>query len=589
MAEDQTNRRLAAVLAADVVGYSRMMSADEDGTLSSLKRHREAVFDPAVAAHKGRVVKLIGDGTLVEFGSVVDAVKCALAIQRAVKAAAGPDGGGIVLRIGINLGDVIIDGDDIYGDGVNVAARLEPLASPGGVCVASIVNECIGSRIDVRFIDGGEVSVKNIDRPIRVWKWHPDSDVVSSQPAAAQPAQAPPEQASIAVLPFDNMSGDPEQAYFSDGITEDIITDLSKIAGLMVIARNSSFAYKGRSIDIRTVGRELGVRSVLEGSIRRAGNRLRITAQLIDAETGGHLWADRYDRDLTDIFELQDEVTRHIVGALKVALTPTEKARLSDEGGTASVEAHDCLLKGREIMLGPIKNREVFDRAREQFERAIELDPGYGAAYAALAQAYGFDYHNHWSADSSASIRRADELANRAVQLAPNDPFPHYVLSMTAGYSRDFPRSKAAVDRALELNPNYPDALVSRGAYAIYSGRPAEALPSIELAVRLDPANSSQCLHFLGFAHLMLGNYETAAAHFRERIRLTPQTDLSRALLASALGHLGRVEEARKTWRELMDVNPAYSFAAHMARQPFVNSTGSDKIAAGLAKAGLPD
>ena len=262
---------------------------------------------------------------------------------------------------------------------------------------------------------------------------------------------------------------------------------------------------------------------------------------------------------------------------------------MSGDGGTANVEAHDCFLKGREIMFGPIKNREVFDRAREQFERAIQLDPGYGAAYAALAQAYGFDYHNHWSADPSASLRRADELAIQAVKLAPNDPFPHYTLSMTAGYSRDFPRSKAAVDKALELSPNYPDALVSRGAYAIYSGNSAEGIPSIELAIRLDPAGSSQYMHFLGFAHLMLGNYETAAAHFRERVRLTPQTDLSRALLASALGHLGRVEEARKIWRELMNINPAYSFTAHMNRQPFVNSTESDKIAAGLAKAGLPD
>jgi adenylate cyclase len=592
MAEsNETNRRLAAILAADVVGYSRMMGADEAGTLTSLKRHRETVFDPAVAAHKGRVVKLIGDGTLVEFGSVVDAVKCALAIQRAVKAAAGQDGGGITLRIGINLGDVIIDGDDIYGDGVNVAARLEPLASPGGVCVASIVNESIGSRIDVRFTDGGEVAVKNIDRPIRVWKWHPDNDPVAARPAPAVAAsgKAPAEQASIAVLPFDNMSGDPEQAYFSDGITEDIITDLSKVAGLMVIARNSSFAYKGKSIDIRTVGRELGVRSVLEGSIRRAGNRVRITAQLINAETGGHVWADRYDRDLTDIFEVQDEVTRHIVDALKVMLTAKEKARLSDDGDTASVEAHDCFLKAREFMSGPVKSREVFDKAREQLERAIQLDPGYGAAYAGLAVFYGFDYSNRWSADPSASLRRADELALQAVALAPNDPFPHYVLSYTAGYSRDFARSRAAVDRALDLNPNYPDALVSRGAHGIFSGNSAEGIPSIELAIRLDPAGSSQYLHFLGLAHLMLGNYETAAAHFRERVRLSPETDLSRALLASALGHLGRVDEARRVWRELMNINPAYSFTTHMNRLPFVNPTETDKIAAGLAKAGLPD
>ena len=291
MADDQTNRRLAAILAADVVGYSRMMGADEAGTLTALKHHRETVFDPAVAGHKGRVVKLIGDGTLVEFTSVVDAVKCALAIQRAVKAETKP--GGIKLRIGVNLGDVIIDGDDIYGDGVNIAARLEPLAEPGGVCISSIVNESVGNRIDVTFMDGGEVAVKNIERPIRVWKWHPDSDRVAAETLRVPDplAKEQPEPPSIAVLPFDNMSGDPEQEYFSDGITEDIITDLSKVGGLMVIARNSSFVYKRKSVDLRTVGRELGVKSVLEGSIRRAGNRIRITAQLVDAATGGHLWA----------------------------------------------------------------------------------------------------------------------------------------------------------------------------------------------------------------------------------------------------------------------------------------------------------
>ncbi len=322
MAENnQVDRRLAAVLAADVVGYSRLMGADEAGTLAALKLHREKVFDPAVAEHRGRVVKLIGDGTLVEFASVVDAVRCALAIQRAINTQ--PEGSAIRLRIGINLGDIIIDGDDIYGDGVNVAARLEPLAEPGGVCVSAIVYESVGNRVDVDFRDGGDVAVKNIARPIRIWKWHPDAEVVIAQAAAKLSASAPeePEPPSIAVLPFDNMSGDPAQEYFSDGITEDIITDLSKVGGLLVIARNSSFAYKGKSPDIRTVGRELGVKSVLEGSIRRAGNKVRITAQLINAANGAHVWAERYDRDLTDIFEVQDEVTRHIVGALKVKLT----------------------------------------------------------------------------------------------------------------------------------------------------------------------------------------------------------------------------------------------------------------------------
>jgi adenylate cyclase len=589
MAEDQTNRRLAAVLAADVVGYSRMMGADEDGTLTSLKHHRETVFDPAVAAHKGRVVKLIGDGTLVEFGSVVDAVKCALAIQRAVKSEEQPNG--IVLRIGINLGDIIIDGDDIYGDGVNVAARLEPLASPGGVCVASIVNESVGSRINVRFTDGGEVTVKNIERPIRVWKWHPDSDPVVAQPAApvtVASAKTQSEPPSIAVLPFNNMSGDPEQEYFSDGITEDIITDLSKVGGLMVIARNSSFTYKGRSVDIRNVGRELGVRSVLEGSIRRAGNRVRITAQLIDAATGGHVWADRYDRDLTDIFAVQDEVTRQIVDALKVKLTPGEEARIADNP-TDSIDAHDLFLRGREILVGHITRRESYERARGLFERAIALDPAYGAAYAGLAMAHHLAFNNTWTDDPEATRRRAAELAVKAVALAPNDAFAHYVVGVTAGFDKDFVRGKAAAAKALSLNPNFAGALGSLGANEIFSGHAAAAIPYFERAVRLDPATASQYLHFLGLAYFMLGNYETAAAHFRERILMTPETDLSRVLLAAALGHLGHFDEAKKFWRELKEINPDYSFAAHMQRLPFADPADPAKISAGLAKAGLPD
>jgi adenylate cyclase len=358
---EQTNRRLAAVLAADVVGYSRMMSVDEVSTLAALKRHRETVFDPAVAQHKGRIVKLIGDGTLVEFASVVDAVKCALAIQREIKAAQ-PNGDSIMLRIGINLGDIIIVGEDIYGDGVNVAARLESLADPGGICVSGVVNESVGNRLAVSFADGGEVAVKNITRPIRIWKWHPDGEALSSGPLPQLPQASQSEPPSIAVLPFNNMSGDPEQEYFSDGITEDIITDLSKIAGLLVIARNSSFAYKGKNPDIRTVGRDLGVRSVLEGSIRRAGNRVRITAQLINAANGAHLWAERYDRDLTDIFAVQDDVTRRIVDALKVKLTLAEAANIA-ETPTNNLAAHDLFLRGRELIRGTKFNREIFWQA----------------------------------------------------------------------------------------------------------------------------------------------------------------------------------------------------------------------------------
>ena len=590
MAEASTNRRLAAILASDVVGYSRMMGADEAGTLTTLKLHRETVFDPAVAEHKGRVVKLIGDGTLVEFGSVVDAVKCALAIQRAIKATAEPDGGGIVLRIGINLGDVIIDGDDIYGDGVNVAARLEPLAEPGGLCVASIVNESVGSRIDVTFSDAGDVIVKNINRPIRVWKWHPDSDPVSDRPprTVAASAKARPEPPSVAVLPFNNMSGDPEQEYFSDGIAEDIITDLSKVAGLIVIARNSSFAFKGRSVDLRKVGRELGVRSVLEGSVRRAGNRVRITAQLINAETGGHLWAERYDRDLTDIFEVQDDVTRRIVEALKVTLTPSEAARITD-APTDNVEAHDLFLKGRELATSPNINGKIYALAIDCFTRAIALDPGYAQAYAGLAMAHVFDFHNRWTDTPDASLRLAGEVAARAIACDPNEPFAYVAAAMAALNLRDYERAKTVVDKALQLSPNYAIALTARGTLALYSGQPQAAIPDLERAVRLDPGFSQQYLHFLGLAHLLLGNNETAAAMFKERILLAPQTDVSRSALASALGHLGQFDEARQVWAELKTINPRYAFAEHMGRLPFSNPADVARIADGLAKAGLPD
>jgi len=590
MVEAHTNRRLAAILAADVVGYSRMMGVNEAGTLTSLKLHRETVFDPAVTEHKGRVVKLIGDGTLVEFGSVVDAVKCALSIQRAMNAGAQPNGQGIVLRIGINLGDVIIDGDDIYGDGVNVAARLEPLATPGGVCVASIVNESVGSRIDVRFVDGGEVTVKNIERPIRVWKWHPSSDPVTAQPAAAAaaPGRAQPEPPSIAVLPFNNMSGDPEQEYFSDGITEDIITDLSKIGGLLVIARNSSFTYKGRSVDVRNVGRELGVRSVLEGSIRRAGNRVRITFQLIDAATGGHVWADRFDRDLTDIFAVQDEVTRQIVDVLKVKLTPGEDARIADTP-TDNLEAHDLLLKGRGLGLAANINSQIYGEAVGCLQRAIALDPRYSQAYAWLALAHMLNFHNRWTGDSEASLRLGDELAAKAIALDPNEPIAYGAASVPAQLLKDYRRAETVIEKALQLNPNYAFAINSRGTLAMYTGRPQAAIPDIERAMRLDPGFSQQYLHFLGLAHLLMGHYETAAAMFKERILLAPQTDTSRSALASALGHLGHLDEARQVWAELKKINPKYSFTEHMARLPFSDPAPVNEITEGLAKAGLPD
>ena len=587
MAEERIKRKLAALLATDVVGYSRLMASDEEGTLAALKRHRQMVFEPAVAAHHGRIVKLIGDGTIVEFASVVDAVNCALSVQRSGSSlqAENLHQPKIVLRIGINLGDVIIEGDDIYGDGVNIAARLEPVAEPGGICISSIVNESIGNRIDVRFQDGGQINVKNIDRPIRIWRWRPDAHAPVT--GGRHPnTDNPQPHTAIAVLPFTNMSGDPEQEYFSDGISEDIITDLSKIAGLMVIARNSSFAYKGRSVDVRTVGRELGVQSVLEGSIRRSGNRARITAQLIDATSGGHLWGARYDRDLTDIFEVQDDVTRRIVDALKVTLTPAEKERLADTK-TPNLTAYDYVLRGREFMLGNERSRETFEQATTYFKKALEHDPDYSQAYACLGFAHIFDYQNRWTDDPDSSLLLAKQYARQAIDKDPNEPLARCVSAMAASLEKDLDQARSEIDVALSLNPNFALAHNLRGSNRIYSGQPLEAIPELEQGMRLDPALSSQFLHFLGMAYLLAGKYETAAALLKQRILLVPQTDFSRALLASALGHLGEFEEARRIWGELKEINPSYAFVEHVGRQPFRRQEDVERIADGLRRGGL--
>jgi len=352
-----------------------------------------------------------------------------------------------------------------------------------------------------------------------------------------------------------------------------------------VIARNSSFTYKGRSVDVREIGRELGVRSVLEGSIRRAGQRVRITAQLIDATSGSHLWAERYDRDLTDIFAVQDEVTTQIVGALKVTLSPAEKARLVEKE-PSNIAAYDCVLRGREIMLGKDKNRETFVEAVTYFKKALELDANYSQAYASLGFAHMFDYQNRWSDDPDKSLKLAREYAQKAIDNDPNEPMAHGAAALTAIFEKDFDRAQAEVDRTLALNPSSALAHNLLGTIRSYSGRPLEAIPAIEQAMRLDPAFRPQFLHFLGIAYLLAGKYETAAAMLRQRILLVPNTDFSRAVLAATLGHLGEIEEARRVWAELMKINPKFSFSAYIGRQP-MRPEDAERVVAGLAKTGL--
>lgn len=589
MESERTIRRLAAVLFADVVGYSSLMAEDEVGTLMALNRYRETEFNPAVARHNGRIVKLMGDGTLVEFGSVFDAVDCAIAIQKAV---AGSDSRtALNFRIGVNLGDIIIQGDDIYGDGVNIAARLETQAKPGGVCISSVVKESIRGRAGTAFVDGGEVRVKNIARPIRVWHWHPEDAASLGSPAyvaAATPKpERKPEIASIAVLPFNNMSGDAEQEYFSDGISEDIITDLSKVSGLLVIARNSSFAYKGKAVDLRRVGRELGVGHVLEGSVRRTGDRVRITAQLIDTATGGHLWADRFDRDLRHIFAVQDEVTLKIVDALKIRLTPAEKANIASIG-TTNMEAHEAFLRLRDLFLSPGLTPANWQRASAYGERAVELDPMYVQALGLWSMFHWLDFHNGWSGDAPEAVAaKAGALADRAMAIDPEDPLANNAVAVAARWAGDYNRATAANEKAISVTPDSGLCLFTKADIALGAGRPEDAIPPLERAIRLDPAWSHQHLQFLGMAHFLRGNYETAALVFRERVLLVKETDIGRAWLAASLGHLGDIAEAKDIWADMLTINPHFSIAPRLARFLFARPADPENVMAGLSKAGL--
>jgi TolB-like protein len=580
VAEDRVQRRLAGILAVDVAGYSRLMGADEEGTLAGLKSHRRDLLDPKIAEHRGRIVKTTGDGLLAEFASVVDALRCAVEVQRGMseRNSGIPQARRIEFRVGLNAGDIMIDAGDIYGDGVNVAARLEALAEPGGICVSGRVHEDARGKLDCIFDDLGEQSLKNIAAPVRVYRVRLEGN------GTTRPAPALPDKPSIAVLPFDNMSGDPEQQYFSDGIAEDITTDLSKLSGLFVIARNSSFTYRGRAVNVQQVCRELGVRYLLEGSVRKAGGKVRIATQLIDGMTGGHLWAERYDRDVTDIFAVQDEVTREIVANLAVKLTPGEERR-RERRGTDSLEAYDYFLRGRQLQWR--RSREPNREARPLLERAIELDPKFVRAYCMLANVHVLDYVNRWSATPETSLDTALHLAQRAIELDDDEPEAHVALGLIR--MREHDRAMAEARRALSLDPNHAWAYSLLGQALHYSGHSQEAIEPLETAIRLDPNDQDPFLHHLALAYFGVGRYADAVAALKRRIIRKPDTDISRALLAASYGHLERVEEAKAEWRELMRVNPDYSLEHRRKVQPYKDPADFERIVDGLRKAGLPE
>jgi adenylate cyclase len=583
MAEERLQRRLAAILSADVVGYSRLMGLDEAGTLLRLNALRRELIDPTITAHSGRIVKLMGDGALVEFASAVDAVTCAIEIQKRLREhdAAGSKANPIQFRIGINVGDIIIEGEDILGDGVNIASRIEGIAEPGGISISEDTWRQVQGKVAANFIDAGEQTLKNIARPLRVYRLDQAPAAASAAPRR-MPAQS--DKPSIAVLAFNNMSGDPEQEYFSDGISEDIITDLSKVSELCVIARNSTFTYKGKSVDVKQVGRELGVSYVLEGSVRKAGNRVRVTGQLIDVASGGHVWADRFDRDLTDIFAVQDELTREIIAALKLKLTSEQKGRLSRKT-TIDVEAYNLFLRGREQALLQTKSSNV--EARALLERAVAISPDFAAAYAYIAFTCLNDYVIGKGEAAEQSLRTSLELATRAVAMDGDDPYSHFVLSAISIWRRNYETARAEVQCCLALAPSSTEGLLQLANLHYYEGNPSAALDTLNAYMRLDPLYPGLALHFVAQAQHSLGQYEAAVQTLKRRLERDPKSETGYALLASCYGHLGQIDESRSAWAQVMTIAPDFSVERRWGILPFKNPAGYAHRVEGLRKAGL--
>jgi len=628
MADDNLTRKLAAILYADVAGYSRLTGADEEATHRALRDSFDAVTG-VIERHGGRVLHYAGDAILAEFASVVVALTAAIDIQRnlAARNRGIADDHRLAFRIGVNLGDVIVDRDELYGDGVNVAARLESLAEPGGICISRKVLDEVRGKLDVGFEFRGEQAVKNIETAIPVYRVLMDPAAAGTvigetrarprgrqRTAAAialaaavvaavgvgfwRPWEPPPPPATptvaasgkptVAVLPFTNMGGDREQAYFSDGMAEDLITDLSKVSGLYVVSRNSSFALRGQAGNLRDIAKTLDARYLVEGSVRRVGGRVRINAQLTDAETGRQIWADRYDRDYKDVFALQDEVLGRIVGALRVTLTPGEQQRLARRG-TRNPEAYDWYLKG--LQQESFFSREANRESRRYFERAIESDPSFASAYGHLAQAYSLAVENHWTDETEEFSRKAFTLARQAVALDNESPQAHWALGRIASRPpiADLDLALASLKRVIELDPNYGDGYAFYANTLNYVGQAREAIPLVRQAMRINPRYPFWYVFVLGQAQFLLEDFAAAIPNFKLASERNPTVTWPHRFLLASYGHLGMMEDAEWEKSELESLGQPLTIRAVRERMPFQYPPYVKLFLDGLRKAGVPE
>jgi TolB-like protein/class 3 adenylate cyclase/tetratricopeptide (TPR) repeat protein len=595
LSSEHVERRLAAILAADVAGSCRLIGIDEEGTLARLKALRRTIFDPKIAEHHGRVVKNTGDGAIAEFASVVDAVRCADEIQRGMAEhnTDVPQDKRIEFRIGIHVGDIIIDDNDIFGDGVNIAVRLEGIAEPGGVCISDDAQRQIRGKVELVCDDMGMQALKNIAEPMRAWRVRFGVSASTSTRPSTDTAQplALPDKPSIAVLPFNNMSGDPEQEYFADGIVEELITTLSRFKALFVIARNSSFTYKGRAVDVKQIGHELGVRYVLEGSVRKAANRVRITGQLVDAATGAHLWADRFDGGLGDIFDLQDQVTERVVGAIAPAIEKAEVERAKRKP-TESLDAYALYLHGL-AKLYQDASRQANNEALRLFNSAIERDPDFASAYGRAASCYAQAKASGWISGTANEIAEVTRLARRAIELGKDD-----ALALARGgwalafVVRDLGVAAAVIDRALVLNPNLAEAWLCGGWVKNWLGEPKLAIERFARAMRLSPLDPRGVGMRVGtaHAHFFLGRYDEAASWAAMALQDSPDFQPGLRIAAASNAMAGRLDQAHKAMARLRQLNPAFR-ASNLKDVvgPYQHAEDVARYGEGLRQAGLPE